>query len=78
MTSSLDGLIMGMEVRYRLLERALLRQGCTWRAAKGDHVAWYCPCGAHMAVAVKSRVVSPGVVRDVVSKLVCLPEGWLR
>lgn len=31
-----------------------------------------------MAVAVKSRVVSPGVVRDVVSKLVCLPEGWLR
>jgi hypothetical protein len=64
-------------MRYRVLERALLGQSCTWRAAKGDHVVWYCPCGAHMAVAVKARVVSPGVVRDIMNKLACLPEGWL-
>jgi hypothetical protein len=41
-------------------------------------VVWYCPCGKHTAVAVTSRLVSPGVVRDVVAKLACLPEGWLR
>jgi len=31
-----------------------------------------------MAVAVKARAVSPGVVSDIVTKLACLPEGWLR
>jgi len=38
---------------------------CTPRTGKGDHVVWYCPCGRHIAVAVRARVVSPGVVRDV-------------
>jgi hypothetical protein len=33
------------------------------------------PSGA--SVAVKARVVSPGVVQDIVTKLACLPEGWL-
>jgi hypothetical protein len=64
-------------VRYRVLERALLAQGCTWRLAKGDHIVWYCPCGEHIAVAVNTRIVSPGVVADIASKLACLPEGWL-
>ncbi len=31
-----------------------------------------------MAVIVQARIVSPGVVRDAVKKLVCLPEGWLQ
>jgi hypothetical protein len=30
-----------------------------------------------MAVIVETRIVSPGVVRDTISKLACLPEGWL-
>jgi len=64
-------------IRYRALERKLLAHGCTWRRAKGDHVVWYCPCGEHMAVAVTARVVSPGVVGDIGTKLACLPEGWL-
>jgi hypothetical protein len=68
---------MTKPVRYRVLERALLAQGCTWRSGKGDHIVWYCHCGGHIAVAVKARIVSPGVVGDIASKLACLPEGWL-
>lgn len=69
---------MANAIRYRTLERKLGKLGCTSRAGKGDHVVWYCPCGQHMAVAVNNRLMSPGVVRDVVAKLACLPEGWLR
>ena len=69
---------MTKAIRYRTLERKLRKLGCTSRAGKGDHVVWYCPCGKHTAVAVTSRLVSPGVVRDVIAKLACLPEGWLR
>ena len=31
-----------------------------------------------MAVIVETRIVSPGVVRDTIAKLACLPEGWLQ
>jgi len=65
-------------IRYQTLERKLRKLGCTSRAGKGDHVVWYCPCGKHTAVAVYSRLVSPGVVRGVIAKLARLPEGWLR
>jgi hypothetical protein len=68
---------MARSKRYKALERALGKCGCTSRPGKGDHVVWYCPCGRHIAVAVKARVVSPGVVHDIVTKLACLPEGWL-
>jgi hypothetical protein len=70
-------IVMAKGIRYRVLERALLARGCTSRPGKGDHVVWYCPCGGHIAVAVRARVVSPGVVQDIVTKLACLPEGWL-
>jgi hypothetical protein len=65
-------------MRYRDMERSLLGNGCRWRAGKGDHINWYCPCGQHIAVVTASRIVSPGVVRDTIAKLVCLPEGWLQ
>lgn len=65
-------------MKYRDIERALLAHGCTWRQGKGDHVIWYCPCGSHIAVAVQARTVSAGVVADLISKLACLPEGWLQ
>lgn len=68
---------MTKPVRYRVLERRLLAEGCTSRPGKGDHVVWYCPCGEHVAVATKARLVSPGVVGDILTKLACLPEGWL-
>jgi len=65
-------------MRYRDMARALADNGCTSKRGKGDHVKWYCPCGAHMAVVPEARVVSPGVVRDTIAKLACLPEGWLQ
>lgn len=68
---------MAKQVRYRVLERKLLAHGCTSRPGKGDHVVWYCPCGAHIAVATRARVLSPGVANDIVTKLACLPKGWL-
>lgn len=55
-----------------------MSNGCTSREGKGDHINWYCPCGEHMAVVTEARIVSPGVVRDTIAKLACLPEGWLQ
>jgi hypothetical protein len=60
------------------MERALRSQGCTWKQGKGDHIKWYCPCGKHLAVVTLARTVSPGVVRDTIAKLTCLPEGRLQ
>jgi hypothetical protein len=37
-----------------------------------------CPCGEHMAVVTEARIVSPGIERDTIAKLTCLPEGWLQ
>jgi len=65
-------------IRHRDLARALLDCGCTPTEGRGDHQKWYCRCGQHMAVIVEARIVSPGVVRDAIKKLACLPEGWLR
>ncbi len=65
-------------LRYRDMARVLLANGCTWREGNGDHIKWYCPCGKHMAVVTEARIVSPGVVRDTIAKLTCLPEGWLQ
>jgi hypothetical protein len=71
---------MAKAMKYRDMEGALLRNNCTWRQGKGDHIVWYCPakCGKHMAVVTQARIVSPGVVADTMTKLACLPEGWLQ
>jgi hypothetical protein len=65
-------------MQYRDLARALLDNGCTPKEGKGDHQKWSCPCGKHMGVVVEARIVSPGVVRDTIKKLACLPKGWLE
>ncbi|TAM91711.1 MAG: type II toxin-antitoxin system HicA family toxin [Jatrophihabitans sp.] len=65
-------------MRYREIEAALLRNGCRWTDSKGDHVKWYCPCGRHSVPVDTARTISPGVVRDIIKKLACLPEGWLQ
>lgn len=69
---------VGSSVGCRTLSRALRRQGCFSRSGKGDHEIWYCPCGRHMAVVTTKSTVSPGLVRQVVTRLECLPKGWLR
>lgn len=63
---------------YRRLVKLLGQCGCTMRQGKGDHEKWYCPDGDHMVPIPHSQQISPGVLRDVVRKLACLPEGWLR
>lgn len=69
---------MVKEMKYRDIRKAMLAQGCTMRPGKGDHENWYCPCGKHMATVTKTREVSPGVVRDTIDKMRCLPKGWLQ
>lgn len=69
---------MPKSMKYREIRKALLAVGCTYRDAKGDHEVWYCPCGKHIAVVVTERVVSPGVVGDIIKKMACLKEGWLQ
>jgi len=38
---------------------------------------WFCPCGQHMTVITKPGIVSPGLVRQALQRLSCLPKGWL-
>jgi len=45
---------------------------------KGSHVIWTSPAGNKAAIPAGHREVSPGVVRDIIDKLVDLPEGWLQ
>jgi hypothetical protein len=69
---------MPKPMKYREIRKALVAARCSNRNAKGDHEVWYCPCGKHMAVVVTARVVSAGVVGDMIKKLACLEEGWLQ
>lgn len=70
--------MMVTSMKYRDVEAALLAHACRWREGKGDHRVWYCPCGQHMVVTPRARVTSPGVVRDVIKRMSCLPKGWLQ
>ena len=63
---------------YAVVASALKRHGCVIRRRKGSHEVWYCPCGNHMTVLVSKDDVSPGVLRQAVARLECLPKGWLR
>lgn len=63
-------------MKYRDMAARLRSLGCTSKQGRGDHEKWYCPCGQHMGVIVQDTEISPGVVRDTVKKLNCLPKGW--
>ena len=69
---------MAKAMRYQELARALRDQGCSQRPGKGDHEKWTCPCGRHMTVVTRPGMVSPGLVRQAVQRLECLPKGWLQ
>lgn len=69
---------MTKAMRYGEVRKALLANQCTGRPGKGDHEVWHCPCGKHIAVVTTARVMSPGVVRDAIKRLDCLPKGWLQ
>lgn len=65
-------------MKYSKVERAMLDHGCTSKPGKGDHEKWYCPCGKHMTVVTKPGTVSPGLIRQAIDNMKCLPKGWLQ
>lgn len=69
---------MVSSMKYRDVALKLNANGCRSEQGKGSHVKWYCPCGQHMTAVPRHQTVSPGVVRDVISKMQCLPKGWLQ
>jgi hypothetical protein len=63
-------------MKLRDVERALRAAKC--RSDKGtNHAVWRCPCGAHSTAVPRHTNVSPGVLRNIVRDLACLPKGWL-
>jgi len=71
-------IIMVTSMSYWSVASSLRRHGCTSTMGKGDHEKWYCPCGQHMTVITRSPTVSPGVVRQAIARMACLPKGWLQ
>lgn len=69
-------MVKGM--RRREVEAALREQQCRSLRNKGGHEVWGCPCGQHSFPLPNHTITSPGVVRDAVRRLTCLPEGWLQ
>lgn len=65
-------------MNYREIRAAMLAQNCTSKPGKGDHEKWYRPCGQHMTVVNRPGIVSPGLVRQAIARLACLPKGWLQ
>lgn len=69
-------MVKGM--RLRDTEAALLAQGCRVLSDRGPHTKWGCPCGQHSANIPRHTTVTPGVVRDTIRRMACLPKGWLQ
>ncbi|WP_231104649.1 type II toxin-antitoxin system HicA family toxin [Haloechinothrix halophila] len=65
-------------MKYRDVQRALTTHGCTHKSTRGSHEKWVCPCGRHLTVVPHHKIVSPGVVRETIRSLSCLPKGWLQ
>ncbi|MGH3803398.1 MAG: type II toxin-antitoxin system HicA family toxin [Pseudonocardiaceae bacterium] len=65
-------------MKYRDIEQALRHNGCLPKSTRGSHGKWICSCGRHSVSIVHTATVSPGVVRDAIKRMACLPEGWLQ
>ena len=65
-------------MKLRDIQRALTRSGCTQVRDDGIHTRWSCPCGKHATAVPRHRDISPGVVRNLIRDLDCLPKGWLQ
>jgi len=64
------------EMKRRDVNRALRRAGCVIKNDDGPHTTWQ--CGQHTADIPRHVSILPGVVRDTISRMTCLPEGWLQ
>lgn len=65
-------------MKLRDVESMLLGQDCQILSNRGPHAKWGCPCGEHTANIPRHSIVSPGVVRDTIRRMACLPKGWLQ
>lgn len=65
-------------MKRRDVESALRQHGCSTIRQTGDHEVFGCPCGQHIFPLPRHRIISPGVVRDGMKRLACLPKGWLQ
>jgi hypothetical protein len=65
-------------MRRREVNRALRRSGCTVKNDDGPHTTWVCGCGLHTADIPRHVDISPGVIRDTIKRMACLPKGWLQ
>lgn len=63
-------------MNLRDAERKLRAAGCTTTGG-AKHSVWRCPCGQHSTAVPRHTVISPGVLRNLVRDLACLPKGWL-
>lgn len=69
-------MVKGM--KRREVEQALREQDCRSLRNRGGHEVWGCPCGSHTFALPNHPTTSPGVVRNAIKRLACLPEGWLQ
>lgn len=69
---------MVKEMKLREIERRLARNRCTQLSDDGSHTKWGCPCGHHTTAVPRHRDISPGVIRNIIRDLACLPKGWLQ
>ncbi len=65
-------------MRLRDIVARLGAKGCAMLSEDGKHTKWGCPCGSHVTAVPRHRDISPGVVRNIIRDLACLPEGWLQ
>lgn len=69
---------MTKPMKRREVEAALHRAGCVLRSDSGAHTKYVCPCRRHTTAVPRHKEITAGVVRNIVSQLACLPEGWLQ
>jgi hypothetical protein len=63
----------------RTLTAALKRQHCVKVSEQGKHEKWRCGCEQQHTTAVpRHNQISPTVLKNIISDLKCLPEGWLK
>jgi predicted RNA binding protein YcfA (HicA-like mRNA interferase family) len=69
---------MGRALRKAEVVKALKQQGATKVREGANHEVWHCACGRHRTAVPRHRVVTAGVVANIVKQMECHREGWLQ
>ncbi|WP_396129970.1 type II toxin-antitoxin system HicA family toxin [Agromyces aerolatus] len=67
---------MVREVRHREVEQFLAASGWRVLRSKGGHDVWGSPNGSDSLAIPRHSRVSPGVVRQIITKLPNAPRSW--